>query len=188
MARINTTQYALLGMLSFQPMSGYDLKKFTDRSISFFWSENYGHIYPVLKKMEEQKLVTKHTMHTEGKPSKNVYSITKKGQTLLSRWLEAPVRKRIFRLEILLKVFFGYRTGIDNIIGKVDAERENAQAVLTELAEIEQHIDSHQHEAEKGRPPYMRLCLNYGKYFYRAVAQWCDETIDILQKERNKEE
>ncbi len=188
MAQINTTQYALLGMLSFQPMSGYDIKKIIDHSISFFWSENYGHIYPVLKKMEEQELVTKQTVHTEGNPSKNLYSITDKGKALFTRWLNAPVQKKIIRLEILLKLFFGFMTDIDNMIGKVTEERKSAQAILDELAEIENHIKSNQQEALKDKPPYPLLCLNYGKFFYRAVTQWCDETIDILRKEKAKEE
>jgi PadR family transcriptional regulator AphA len=185
MSQINTTQYALLGMLTFKPMSGYDLKKAIDRSISFFWSENYGHIYPVLKNLEKEGLVTKQIEHSEGKPSRHVYSITDKGQQLFDKWLAAPARKRIIRLEVLLKLFFGYKSSIENMIEKVEAERQYAEAVLEELAEIEKHI--REHESLKDKPPYGLLCLNYGKYYYSAVCKWCDETLVILNKEKNKQ-
>jgi PadR family transcriptional regulator AphA len=190
MAQINTTQYALLGMLSFMPMSGYDLKKFIDQSISFFWSENYGHIYPVLKKLEKEKLVTKKVEHNEGKPSKNVYSITQEGLRVLTKWLAAPVQKEIHRLEILLKLFFGYWAEIDSMIEKVSVQKQAAQKILEQLEEIEAHIHEHKHAHKefKDKPPYGLLCLNFGKHYYNSVVTWCDETLAALQAEKNKQQ
>jgi PadR family transcriptional regulator AphA len=187
MAHINTTQYALLGMLSFMPMSGYDLKKFIDKSISFFWSENYGHIYPVLKKLEKDELVTKKVEHTKGKPSKNLYSITTKGRGVLTDWLATPVQKEIYRLEVLLKLFFGYWAEIDTMIEKVQVHKQNAQKNLEQLSDIKEQINIDQHEALKNKPPYAVFCLNYGNHYYNAVVKWCDETITMLQAAKNKQ-
>lgn len=51
MAKVNKTKYySLLGILSNRPGSGYDIKKMCDSSIGHFWNENFGHIYPVLKR------------------------------------------------------------------------------------------------------------------------------------------
>ncbi|MGA9048227.1 MAG: PadR family transcriptional regulator, partial [Dehalococcoidia bacterium] len=47
MPKINKTKYAILGLLSLKPASGYDLKKTVDWNIGFFWNENFGHIYPI---------------------------------------------------------------------------------------------------------------------------------------------
>jgi hypothetical protein len=44
--RATTSRYALLGMLSLGPGSGYDLKKRIEGSLAHFWSESYGQIYP----------------------------------------------------------------------------------------------------------------------------------------------
>ncbi|HCW53514.1 MAG TPA: PadR family transcriptional regulator, partial [Clostridium sp.] len=76
MAKANKTRYALLGVLSYQPSSGYDIKKICDNSIGYFWNENYGHICPVLKQLESENLITKFVKETEGHPQKNIYSIT----------------------------------------------------------------------------------------------------------------
>ena len=56
---VNKTKYAILGVLDTFPGSGYDIKKYCDKSISYFWNENFGHIYPVLKQMENEGLVSK---------------------------------------------------------------------------------------------------------------------------------
>jgi DNA-binding PadR family transcriptional regulator len=186
MANINTTQFALLGMLSFKPMTGYDIKKFTDMSISYFWSENYGHIYPVLKKLEKEGLVTKEIEPGEGKPDKKVYSITEDGKRALREWLGTPVQKEIYRLEILLKLFFGYWTDTGSMIEKVSIHKEAAEKTLNELLEIENHVNDEHHDQFKNEPPYMKLCLNYGKQFYNMVIRWCEETLGILEKSKGE--
>jgi hypothetical protein len=59
MAKDNTTKYILLGLLSHEPMSGYDMKKRIDTTISKFWSVGYGQIYPTLNDLEEEGLIKK---------------------------------------------------------------------------------------------------------------------------------
>ena len=70
MAKVNKTKYAILGVLSLKPGSVYDIKKFCDKGISYFWNENFGHIYPVLKQMEAEGVITKTAEQNEGKPMK----------------------------------------------------------------------------------------------------------------------
>src|SRR5208282_3571760 len=53
MPKENRSKYAILGMLDFCPMSGYDLRKYAASSIGHFWKEDYGHIYPTLKLLLE---------------------------------------------------------------------------------------------------------------------------------------
>ena len=109
MARENKTRNALLGLLSIGPMSGYDMKKLTDFSLGYFWSENYGHIYPILRKLGEGSLITRHTERTRGRPDRNVYRLTGKGEKELDGWLDIPAEKQSIRNEFLLKLFFGRR-------------------------------------------------------------------------------
>ena len=46
-----STRYAILGLLSLAPMSGYEIRKVAASSIGHFWSESYGQIYPTLRKL-----------------------------------------------------------------------------------------------------------------------------------------
>src|SRR5215467_13951747 len=107
MARVSQSQFAILGLLSFEPMSGYDLKQLIAWSVGHFWREGYGQIYPTLQQLEKQRLVTKKTQRQKGKPDRNVYSLTPAGRERLEKWLNQPASPEIPRNELLLKLFFG---------------------------------------------------------------------------------
>ena len=40
----NSVTPVILGLLSYAPMSGYDMKQAVDRSTRFFWAASYGQI------------------------------------------------------------------------------------------------------------------------------------------------
>ena len=52
---LRPTSWAVLGLLSFgEELSGYDLKKWADWSLRFFyWAPSYSQIYGELRKLEE---------------------------------------------------------------------------------------------------------------------------------------
>lgn len=68
MKRLNQSQYALLGLLSMGPMSGYDMKQLSEWSVGHFWREGYGQIYPSLKRLTEVGLVKRKTERNAGRP------------------------------------------------------------------------------------------------------------------------
>jgi PadR family transcriptional regulator, regulatory protein AphA len=119
MAKSNKTRYALLGVLASGPASGYDIKKFCDKSISHFWNENYGHIYPVLKELETEGFITGEMLSNKGRPPRTVYSITQQGREELRSWLMMPVESQPMRHELLLKLTFAGNAPPENIIGKL---------------------------------------------------------------------
>jgi PadR family transcriptional regulator AphA len=179
MARENKTRYALLGLLSMGPMSGYDMKKLTDFSLSYFWSENYGHIYPILKKLEQEGLITRRTERTRGRPDRNVYSLTKKGQGEFDRWLGLPAEEQPIRNEFLLKLFFGQRIPRAALEQKLREERRRTAAYLEELEVLEKRISGNYRENEG--LPYWLMTLDFGKAFARMMREWCDECLRKLK-------
>ena len=184
MPKTNRTKYAVLGMLSFEPMSGYDMKKGFDGSIAHFWNENYGHIYPVLKRLEKEELVTKETKQTPGKPLRHIYSITEKGRQSLHSWLLLPAERPTLRIELLLKLFFGNEVPVDSMIQKVEEEKAFCTETLLTFEQIEKHVKSHNNENEPGGIPYWLITLRYGRHYYSAISEWCDETLQILTENR----
>ena len=80
MAKENKSKYAVLGVLSICPGSGYDIKKFMEQSTSNFWNESYGQIYPILKQLVEEGLAASHAEKQEGKPEKYIYTLTEQGK------------------------------------------------------------------------------------------------------------
>ncbi len=100
-------RYALLGFLGLDSMTGYELKQNLDRSTQQFWHAGLNQIYPTLKKLEYEKLVTAEIQPQDGKPDKRTYSITPAGRELLQDWLSEPLTRLPPSKNVaLLKIFF----------------------------------------------------------------------------------
>jgi len=101
---IMSINYAILGMLSYKPLTGYDLKKIMQESPFMYWSGNNNHIYKTLVELHDQGYVTNEIYHQDGSPSKKVYTITVQGLTELKRWSgsapEAPEIKKTFLVQL----------------------------------------------------------------------------------------
>nr|WP_242835134.1 PadR family transcriptional regulator [Clostridium sartagoforme] len=61
---------AILGILSWKPSTGYELKKIFEESSFLYWSGNNNQIYKSLIKMEDEHLVTSEIIHQDNSPSK----------------------------------------------------------------------------------------------------------------------
>jgi DNA-binding PadR family transcriptional regulator len=102
--------YAVLGVLSLGPRSGYDIARDLAATVGHFWHESYGQIYPTLHQLVDARLATVRTYQQPGRPDRNEYAITESGRDVLLRWLAEPqARVSRPRNEVLLKLFFGSR-------------------------------------------------------------------------------
>ena len=93
-SNLAATSWALLGMLSYEhELSGYDIRKWIDWSMRFFYdSPAYSHIYSELKKLEKLGLVTSRVENTGGTRNRRLYKITDEGLDAVTRWAnDAPV-------------------------------------------------------------------------------------------------
>lgn len=185
MAKVNKTKYALLGVLNLMSGSGYDIKKFCDSSIGYFWNENYGHIYPVLQRMEDEELITKEVKQREGRPSKNIYSITQKGREELEEWLKLPVENNPIRSEFLLKMFLSKDIPIESVLEKVEKLKDQCEEELKKYSEIEKFFKSEQTDMNKKELTLYLSTVMYGKLGEEARIRWCEETIQQLKSLNN---
>lgn len=180
MARENKTKYALLGLLSWGSMSGYDIKKNIEASLGNFWQESYGQIYPMLKRLTTDELATRSVERQEGKPDRHVYTITARGLDALQQWLAEPVEYQPGRNELLLKLFFGQQTKREGLIAHVQTYQERCRTLQQKYAGIEAHLratcESH------SELPYWLMTLNFGKCETEARLRWCEETLAMLQE------
>ncbi len=188
MPKINKTRYAILGVLSLAPGSGYDIKKNCDKGISYFWNENFGHIYPVLKQMEKDGVITKQVEQNEGRPPRNVYFITEKGRDELTNWLISPTNQTPQRLELLLKLTFAKIIPSETIIKELERIKEGHIRNLEKFCKIEQEYMRNKDVQEDGGYPYWLSTLRYGIYDAEFRIKWCDETIERIRShsEKNK--
>ena len=174
------TNYAILGVLTLGPQSGYDIKKFIEDSIAHFWQESYGQLYPALKQMVKEGFVTLQIVKTEGKPDKKVYTITGKGREILQAWLQKPVEALPkIRHDLLLKLFFGNEVSNETNIKHIEIHKEHCQQSLNILTGIKTMIEKEM-SSHPGSKFWVITVLN-GIHALKAQINWADESINILQ-------
>lgn len=98
-------RFAILGLLSRESLTGYDLTKRFDTTIAFFWSAKHSQIYPELAALTKEGLVTFEVVTQTSKPNKKVYTITDLGCAELARWIAEPRDKRTVKDPLLLRTW-----------------------------------------------------------------------------------
>ena len=176
----NKSKYAVLGILSFGPMSGYDIKKFYEQSVASFWSESYGQIYPILKRLAKDGLATRSIQRQEGRPDRHIYAITSKGRRELQRWLIEPIGRHIGRHEIILKLIFGKQISIADNIRQIERFRDRQKNELDEVKELKRQFQKE--AAGNLNLQFWLIAIEYGNYVNQAYLQWAQKALAALKK------
>lgn len=96
--------HAILGILSYKSLTGYDLKKIIQDSPFMYWSANNNQIYRALVELHDKGFVTSEVHYQESSPSKKIYTITEEGLTELKNWVlsspEPPEFKKTFLIQL----------------------------------------------------------------------------------------
>lgn len=172
--------YILLGLLRHEAMSGYDLKKRIDLSVSRFWEVGYAQIYPTLRTLEQRELVTKRSGGRSGGPDKYVYSITEQGRDVLELWLRQPGDREYTKYEILVKLFFGSSMSPNENIARIEDFRARQSAELNLMGRFKESLEQVMDE----NPDHLHFYLTalFGEKIYRAYVEWADEAIALLEQ------
>lgn len=105
-------KYSILGLLHYEDMHGYRIKEHIEKNFGHMWSINFGQIYPNLKKLELEGLVSmgEEIQNDQKGPPKKLYAVTPKGKQEFRRWLEqSPEKSMLLRDPFLMRfVFFGF--------------------------------------------------------------------------------
>lgn len=177
MGKENKSRFAILGMLTLCPMSGYDIKKAIEQSIGNFWSESYGQVYPLLKQLNEEGLTVSQAQKQAGKPERIMYTLTEEGFEQLQHWLAEPIENQVGRNELLLKLFFGRQISPNLNMEHLRRFRALQEHNLRRYQQIETHLQD-----DTWQNAYSRITLSYGRHECEALMAWCDETLALLQR------
>jgi DNA-binding PadR family transcriptional regulator len=200
MASKRKTRFAILGLLTWKPMSGYDIKKVVDVGLSHFWNENYGQIYPTLDQLVTDGLATKKAERKSGKRQRFVYTITRKGKQAFRDWISEPTDPPVVRNELQLKFFLSSSLPTDTSIRLIDKHRSQQQAVLDEYRHSEEllrtaivegsyadelneilALSGSTSEQRKKQLNTFYLTLRHGIRVMEARLDWCEEVIANLR-------
>src|SRR3954462_6623087 len=77
-------RHALLGMLTVEPATGYDLAQRFDQSLGTAWHASHSQIYPELAKLHEAGMLE---VVGEGPRRSRTFAVTDAGREELRAWL-----------------------------------------------------------------------------------------------------
>jgi len=175
--------HAILGFLDYQPMSGYDLKKIFDQSITHFWSATQSHIYKALETLEKDGFVESHVIPQEGKPNRKQYQTTNKGRGELRRWVSTPLPLDVTREAWLIQVFFAHGVNNEDIENLFKKRIETLRSCLIDYETAQMHIDqNHKELGIKRLRDLWQLTLDYGLNHYENEIVWLEKTLPRVRK------
>ncbi len=94
-----------LGFLNSGPKTGYKLNQIFG-NLMLYYAISLNQIYPVLRNLESRNLVQKQVVFQEGKPNKNVYTITQEGKQFLEEKLTSQPQPLDYHLPFLVRMLF----------------------------------------------------------------------------------
>ena len=174
--RAGGVSYVILGALHLRPRSGYEIKQLVDNATRFFWAASYGQIYPELRRLRGEGLISAKSEPRGGR-HRIVYSLTSAGRAELREWLLQGQTGYELRDEGLLKLFFADALQPDEATALLRAMRADRQAILERLREIER--------ASAGvRHGFGSVVLDYGIGVHQWAVEWCERTERRLASPR----
>ena len=105
MAKEKKTKFIILGFLFSDSRSGYEIGEIIKQSTNYFWHESDASIYPTLKVLAREGLVSSEIAYV-GRRKKEVFTITSEGKRAFLEWYKRAPDRDLHREEFLLKLFF----------------------------------------------------------------------------------
>jgi PadR family transcriptional regulator, regulatory protein AphA len=178
MARTESTPYAILGLLSIQPMSGYDMRKELQQSLLYFWKESNGQIYPTLKRLTAQGLVAR--VHARGKNrrERQMHTLTAEGRRRLREWLAQPPGAQPVRSEFLMKLFLGHSAPAGACLEHIRRYRTEQKELLETFLIFRDSV--RKEHASSPHLKYWAALIEHGIRIRRAEIEWCNLALRML--------
>lgn len=184
-------KYVLLGALSYQPMTGYQLKQFVDRSARHFWHAQTSQIYRTLDSLESDGLLTSQRQVQQERPDYRLYQLTDAGRADLLHWLALPMTEIVPTKDALLvRLFFSAKLDKATVLTQLRLQRALHQQ---QLDLFQQEIPSQIADSLEKNPHFERDALMWdaarrlGELSEDAYIRWLDETIQRIEDTFNDE-
>ncbi len=193
--------YAILGFLSYRPMTGYDLGNFFKQSVAHFWHAELSQIYRELGKLEERGLVKSEIQPQESRPDRKIYTLTPAGQKAFGDWLQQPAPTAMGQKEpFLLWLFFAAVVDPKEVVYQMMRFKKDHESKLAEYLEMDAGFELQEKSPDMAEPNcvsgqpgdqrndifFQRATLRMGIAFEKATIAWAEEILKDLEARRNK--
>ncbi len=180
-------EFAILGFLSYQPFSGYDLKKIFDTSVQHFWSADQSQIYRTLARLTEEGKTEIEIVEQTDRPDRKVYHITSKGREAFHAWLQGPFPQQDPKSGPLVQVFFAGQLSDEEILAKFRIAAEIFRTILARYEQVPDQLKEYQYlpVVQSAREQYFwLLTLDLGMRTMRAQLEWAEAVIATIEQKK----
>lgn len=177
-------RYLVLGLLTIQPMTGYDLKRAFDTSVRHFWAADRSQLYRTLAAIVDAGLAEVEVVPQESYPDRKVHTITDAGRAALRDWLASPLEPEDAREPFLGRLFFADQLDDEGLAALLASRRALAEETIAALSEEEARVaavladggpDADRVRGTRGLA-LRQATLRHGLTHARAELAWLDET------------
>lgn len=177
-------KYVLLGGLSYQPLTGYQLKQFVDTSARHFWHAQTSQIYRTLDGLEGEGLLTSEVQAQEDRPDRRLYHITKAGSEDLRAWLVQPMTEIAPTKDALMvRMFFSAQLDKTTVLTQLRLQRALHEQ---QLRLFQNEIPGLIRQSVEQNPGLKRdglmwdIARRNGELVEEAYIRWLDEAIQRI--------
>jgi DNA-binding PadR family transcriptional regulator len=185
---MTTLGYAILGLLSREALSGYDLTGRMKGRVGYFWSARHSQIYPELARLEGGGFVTHSVVEQRERPDKKVYEITAEGLAALKEWVVRPPEPKPSRDELVLKAYSIWLADPEEAARLFRGEESRHEEQLAHYEELGAWMEGEWGE-ELSHPDSPRFAthatLLRGIIYERGSAEWCRWVAESIEGERS---
>lgn len=145
-----TLSRIILGFLSLQPMTGYDLMRAFAGSAAYFWHADKAQIYRTLAKLVDEGLARLEAVPGEKGRDRIVHHPTAEGREALAAWLSAPAEPFVARDPFVARIFFGADLDDEELARVIDARADEAVEARDRLGAVRSATPSPDPATDRG--------------------------------------
>jgi len=179
---VMSLRHTILGFLSIQPMSGYDLKRYFEASVRHFWTADQAAIYRALAELTSEQLVEHERVTQTTRPDRKVYRLTGDGLTALDTWLAIPALPVPRREPLLVKLFFASRLSAEALRGVLEAELSDVDARLEGFRQIVESIRANPGTSDESKLVGPLVTLTNGVRAGLAEREWLRGLLEMQRE------
>jgi DNA-binding PadR family transcriptional regulator len=164
-------RHGIIGLLAARPMSGYEITREFDLTLSHVWSARHSQIYPELSRLAGEGLIEQVDSGPRGRKR---YAATEAGRAEVLRWLREDDPGRELRVEACLQGFFYWMLEPAEAVALIRRERAFHQEKLegyelVAASGIDWNATRERHA--------QRIMLEAGIRYERGLVEWSDWAI-----------
>jgi PadR family transcriptional regulator AphA len=176
MPRAVSIRHLILGLLTQQPMSGYDIRRFLKSLSWLIESPSFGTIYPSLRVLREDGLVTMEIISNQDKPPRKIYTITEPGRQALQEWADQPLVPDASLKAFVMRLILANSLSPTGLIAHLQQRRSQVATHYATLKQLAEATDGMMDDAR-------HIAFDYSLALAGAELTWLESALEQLSQQ-----